>query len=85
MTDQEECFDCREAAAELDAFVRGELPLTEAERMQQHLDDCRNCSDVARLEQAFRDRLRRAGKSCNCPDELRAKIEALIEGERGTT
>lgn len=82
MSDDKECFDCREAAEELDAFVRGELPLSDAERMQQHLDDCRGCSDVARLEQAFRDRLRRAGTSCNCPDELRAKIEAMIARQR---
>ncbi|MEO8480503.1 MAG: zf-HC2 domain-containing protein [Gemmatimonadota bacterium] len=70
-------YDCRKASAELDAFVRGDLPLDAAERMQEHLERCGHCADVARHEQAFRDRLRRMGDGC-CPDELRARIMALL-------
>lgn len=70
-------YDCRKAREELDAFVRGELPLGDADRMQLHLDHCGHCADVARYEQAFRDRLRRLGDGC-CPEALRTKIAALV-------
>lgn len=70
-------YDCSKASAELDAFVRGDLPLEAAERMQEHFERCGHCADVARYEQAFRDRLRRMGDGC-CPDELRARIVALL-------
>ena len=72
-------YDCGRASDELDAFVRGELPVDEAERMQIHLDRCGHCASVARYEQAFRERLRRiqAGPDC-CPDALRRRIEQLL-------
>ncbi|HET9064860.1 MAG TPA: zf-HC2 domain-containing protein [Gemmatimonadales bacterium] len=70
-------YDCSKASAELDAFVRGDLPLDQAERMQEHLERCGHCADVARYEQAFRARLRRMGDGC-CPDGLRTRILALL-------
>lgn len=72
-------YDCGRALDELDAFVRGELPLDEAERMQVHLDRCGHCASVTRYEQAFRERLRRvkSGGDC-CPDALRQRIERLL-------
>lgn len=70
-------YDCTKASTELDAFVRGELPLEDAGRMQQHLARCGHCADVARLEQAFRARLRQMGDGC-CPDRLRERIVALL-------
>ncbi len=73
-------YDCGRAQDELDAFVRGELPLGEAERMQVHLDRCGHCASVARYEQAFRERLRRVQDSCDCcPDTLRKRIEQLLQ------
>jgi len=73
-------YDCDQAREELDAFVRGDLPMAEAERMQEHLDRCRDCGEVTRFEQAFRDRLRRANQGACCPDHLRQRIEALLAG-----
>lgn len=72
-------YDCGRAQDELDAFIRGELPLGEAERMQMHLDRCGHCASVTRYEQAFRERLRRMKSDCqNCPDALRQRIERLL-------
>lgn len=71
-------YDCRRARDELDAFVRGELPVEEASRMQEHLERCHDCEDVTRFERAFRDRLRRAGTKECCPAHLRQRIEALL-------
>lgn len=78
----DEGYDCARARDELDAFVRGDLPMAEAERMQEHLERCRDCGEVTRFEQAFRDRLRRAGQGDCCPDHLRRKIEALLAEPR---
>lgn len=82
MTDRDTGYDCDKAGAELDAFVRGELPLEAAGRMQAHLVRCGHCAQVARYEQAFRDRLRRLGGGC-CPDQLRAQIAELLETSPG--
>jgi anti-sigma factor (TIGR02949 family) len=78
MTDSAAGYDCEKAGAELDAFVRGELPLEAADRMQAHLVRCGHCAQVARYEQAFRDRLRKLGAEC-CPDRLRAHIADLLK------
>jgi anti-sigma factor (TIGR02949 family) len=78
----DDCYDCEQARQELDAFVRGDLPMGEAERMQQHLDQCGHCADVTRYEQAFRDRLRRIGSGGCCPEPLRERIRDLLARER---
>ncbi len=71
-------YDCTAALAELDAFLRGELPIESAERMQQHLVQCRHCTQIGHYEQAFRTRLQRLGQQLECPDALRARIHALL-------
>lgn len=76
-----DAFDCRAALAELDAFLRGELPADSVERMQGHLDRCRHCTQIGRYEQAFRDRLQRLGSGTACPPSLRDRIATLLGGE----
>lgn len=82
MTPEDECYDCTKARDELDAFVRGDLPIDVAERMQQHLDACGHCTSVARFEQAFRERLRQAGRADCCPPALRDKIRQVLDQAR---
>jgi anti-sigma factor (TIGR02949 family) len=77
-----EGYDCERARQELDAFVRGELPVGEADRMQVHLERCGHCADVTRYERAFRDRLRKAGATGCCPETLRERIRALLSREQ---
>ena len=81
MTTSKDCYDCDLARTELDAFVRGDLPVEEAERMQRHLDECGHCAEVTRYEQAFRDRLRKVGGGGCCPELLRDRIRALLARE----
>lgn len=81
MTTARDGYDCDLARQELDAFVRGDLPVEEAERMQQHLEQCGHCADVTRYEQAFRDRLRKVGAGGCCPGLLRDRIRALLAHE----
>lgn len=79
MTEPE--YDCTAALAELDAFLRGELPVEAAERMQGHLVRCRHCTQIGHYEQAFRARLQRLGTTTECPAALRDKIAALLADE----
>ncbi len=77
-------YDCAAALTELDAFLRGELPLEAADRMQRHLDHCQHCHQIGTYERAFRDRLQRVGAGACCPEPLRARIAALLaEGASG--
>jgi anti-sigma factor (TIGR02949 family) len=78
---RDDCYDCATAQRELDAFVRGDLPVEEAERMKEHLDRCGHCAEVTQYEQAFRDRLRRIGSGGCCPDVLRERIRDLLARE----
>ncbi len=78
MSDDHSDYDCRKASDELDAFVRGDLPIEAASRMEQHLEHCGHCGQVARYEQAFRQRLRQLGQGC-CPEQVRQRIERLID------
>jgi anti-sigma factor RsiW len=75
---KQEEWDCGRACEELDAFVRGELPLTEVDRMTAHLKNCGHCSDVAKFEEAFRQRLRELDIDTCCPDELKQRIKELL-------
>lgn len=81
MTTSKDCYDCQLASQELDAFVRGDLPVGEAERMQRHLEQCSHCAEVTQYEQAFRDRLRKVGGGDCCPDALRDRIRDLLARE----
>ncbi len=63
---------------QLAAYARGELPESEAERLQEHLGPCRECTaavlafEFPRLEAAAADRL---------PDsEVAADVEAIVAG-----
>ena len=82
MKPSDHCYDCDRARQELDAFVRGDLPMDEAERMQRHLDQCGHCDEVTRYEQAFRDRLRKVGGAACCPELLRDRIRELLAREQ---
>ncbi len=82
MNQAEQSYDCTKALDELDAFVRGELPVDEVERMRVHLDRCGHCASVASYERAFRERLRTLQRSCCCPDELRRRIQQLLAREQ---
>lgn len=77
----EKSFNCTAALAELDSFLRGELPVDTAERMQSHLQRCRHCTQIGHYEQAFRARLQRLGENTECPAALRARIAALLEAD----
>ena len=78
-----EPIDCREAAARLQDYLKGELtPELEAE-MRAHLDRCRPCFSQARFEQNFLLMLESRARRFGCPGTLRARILSVIRGEVG--
>ena len=69
--------DCEAVVHQLDALRRGELDAGERASLLKHLAACRHCLCVERFERAFLERLREAGQKSICPEELRARVEAL--------
>ncbi len=71
--------DCAAAKTRLDALRCGELTPDEALALREHLEHCRDCQCLHHFEAAFLECLRRAGQQGGgCPDELRARIGALL-------
>ena len=64
---------CREAVEELWAFIDGELPATEGERIHRHLEACRHCYPHYDFQKAFVDFLRRQTER-PVPAELRRRV-----------
>lgn len=70
--------ECEAALAELDAYRRGELPASEVESIQRHLEACIHCSTYKLHEEAFLDRLASVARTTCCPDALRSTISQML-------
>lgn len=64
---------CRQAVEELWAFLDGELPPEMADRVQRHLEACRECYPHYDFQRAFREMLR-ARSRAEIPGDLRRHI-----------
>jgi anti-sigma factor (TIGR02949 family) len=78
-----ETFDCREAIARLQDYLKQELTPELTEEMRAHLDHCRPCLGYARFEQSFLEMLEARAGRCGCPDELRARVLRELRIEMG--
>jgi mycothiol system anti-sigma-R factor len=72
---------CEESLRFMHEYLDGELDGVRTEQVQQHFENCRACYPHLNLEKKFRDRLRRAGASDCCPDEVRASVLDAITRE----
>jgi len=72
--------DCDDALAELYLFLDGELDEATRGRIEAHLRQCSPCLEAfdfeAELRRIVADRCRD-----RVPDQLRARIQALLDGE----
>ena len=72
--------DCDDALAELYLFLDGELDDSARVRIESHLRQCSPCLEAfdfeAELRRIVADRCRD-----RVPDELRARIQTLLDGE----
>jgi anti-sigma factor (TIGR02949 family) len=71
--------DCREVLERAQVFLDGEV-LDETQRIEirEHLEDCGPCFQRYGVEREVRVIISRLKGSYPCPQELRAKIEALF-------
>ncbi len=81
-TDTGDMISCQEALSVIQEFIDGELEDASYERVKAHFDVCRRCYPYLRLEEAFREALRRAGMQARAPEALKERLaRALTESE----
>ena len=73
-----EMISCHDALRLVHDYLDGELDHVPAEQVRAHFDVCQQCYPHLRLENAFRDALRRASTRQTAPEELRTKVLELL-------
>jgi anti-sigma factor (TIGR02949 family) len=78
-------ISCEEALRLVHDFLDGELQGVSPAEVKAHFDICRECYPHLRLEQAFREAMKRACSRQTAPPELKHRLERLLSeaGERG--
>ena len=69
---------CDQALTVVHEFLDGELGDVSAEEVKAHFDMCRLCYPHLRLEECFKEAVRRASRGESAPPELRAKVLQLL-------
>jgi len=73
-----EPISCEEALRVVQEFLDGELKEVPQEKVRAHFEACGRCYPHLRLEQAFRDAVRRGCGSAAAPTELRERLGELL-------
>lgn len=71
-------ISCEEALALINEFIDGELEDVPYARVKAHYDVCRHCYPHLRLEESFRQAVRRAASRPHAPDDLRNRVQELL-------
>ena len=69
---------CHEALNVVHEYLDGELEGVSEEDVKAHFDVCAICYPHLRLEESFKEAVRRAARGERAPPELRAKVLELI-------
>ena len=71
--------DCADAIIQVQAFLHGEMPDSEADEIRQHLMTCEQCLEFYDSETLITELVRRSYQNTSqpAPDELRARIAKL--------
>jgi anti-sigma factor RsiW len=69
---------CDELHEHLDPFFDNELGLTEAQKVQQHLEQCAACEEAYAARLAVRQALQKPEVRFTLPDDLRDQIQAKL-------
>ena len=78
-----EMIGCEEALALIQEFIDGELDDLPRAQVEKHFEVCAACYPHLKLEESFREALRRASAKDRAPEELRGKVmEMIAEAER---
>ncbi len=71
-------ISCEEALRRVHEFIDGELEDVSTAEVQAHFEQCQRCYPHLRLEQAFREAMRRACADEKAPDGLRDRLEKML-------
>lgn len=71
-------ISCEEVIKELFAYLDREVDEALGERIEHHLERCRDCFSRAEFERKLRERLRERTEA-RAPDRLRRRIQQAIK------
>src|SRR5258707_4258980 len=74
-------MNCDDAKGFLDAYLDGELELSQQLELEQHLSGCAECQAVLKERREFRAFFTAAAPSFKAPPELREKVLAITREE----
>ena len=77
-TDMAEMISCEDALRLVHEYLDGELERVPEAQVKQHFEVCQRCYPHLRLENAFRDAVRRAASGEAAPAALKARVAAMI-------
>jgi anti-sigma factor RsiW len=77
-------MNCDEAERFLDAYLDGELELSQQLELEQHLSGCQECQAVLQERREFRALFNAAAPSYKAPPGLRDKVLAITREEPAT-
>ena len=69
---------CEEALSVVHDFLDGELEGVSHEQVKAHFDACQRCYPHLRLEEQYRQAVRRAGSEQQAPAGLKVKLMELL-------
>ncbi len=69
--------DCEQALGRLFAYVDRELEPGDAEKVREHIEDCRPCLDEMAVETMLKELVKRCCQE-QAPDDLRVRIHAQL-------
>jgi anti-sigma factor (TIGR02949 family) len=69
---------CEEALSIVHDFLDGELEGVSHDQVKAHFDACQRCYPHLRLEEHYRQAIRRAGSEEKAPDGLKVKLMKLL-------
>lgn len=73
---------CKEAVARLWEHLDRNLGRVQEAEIEEHLGLCRHCCGELEFANQLRERLRRTGSASETPPDVRARLEAFVNGLR---
>ncbi len=71
---------CDEVLDRLFEYLDGEMPDIESQQVKDHLDACQKCYPRLDFERTFLDAVQKVKDCEGCPDSVREKVLAAIQG-----
>jgi len=77
-------MNCAEWQAQINSFADAELTPRGTQEFRAHADECRECASAALAAMETKAAVRRAGKRCTAPPELRARLLLQVQASSDT-